>query len=220
MSECKRRDCKGCKEAREEAEMLEQFERDIAPYEAELKQLREELEQKSKTIERLLAIGEKFQQERNQAETARDKLKANIPAREESAQNPAENTPVLPHGKDMQTSKPTSMSDGNYTPTIETEGSTTGGKEATTHEELMKDPEYVKELIECSLDSQRYISEKNAKLQAHAEKLAEALGKLVMAKNEKDQHGDTLVYRGLKIGTWEKASKALAEFEAFKKGMK
>ena len=46
------------------------------------------------------------------------------------------------------------------------------------------------------------LTEDNAKLRA-------ALERLVMAKNEKDRHGDTPVYQALKKGAWEAARAAL-----------
>ncbi len=39
--------------------------------------------------------------------------------------------------------------------------------------------------------------------------LRAALERLVMAKNEKDRHGDTPVYQALKKGAWEAARAAL-----------
>ena len=47
-------------------------------------------------------------------------------------------------------------------------------------------------------------------LKADNERLRAALERLVMAKNEKDRHGDTPVYQALKKGAWEAARAALA----------
>ncbi len=48
-----------------------------------------------------------------------------------------------------------------------------------------------------------------AALKADNERLRAALERLVMAKNEKDRHGDTPVYQALKKGAWEAARAAL-----------
>ncbi len=44
---------------------------------------------------------------------------------------------------------------------------------------------------------------------AEIKRLRAALERLVMAKNEKDRHGDTPVYQALKKGAWEAARAAL-----------
>jgi hypothetical protein len=53
----------------------------------------------------------------------------------------------------------------------------------------------------------------NAHLIAAAPELLEALKKLMLAKEEKAQHGDTPVYRALKTVAWDAARAAVAKAE-------
>lgn len=47
-------------------------------------------------------------------------------------------------------------------------------------------------------------------LEKQRDELLAALERLVLAKSEKDQHGDTPVYKSLKAGAWRAANEVIA----------